>query len=100
MLESARDILVGRIAVAVGIEQALLGREHRARPVVFDRSALQYPVGLGVGQGCGFRYPFADILVAFEVVLVAPAVEAEALRAALFARAHDDRPAVSQPDVA
>ena len=100
VLKPALDVLVGRAGVAVRVEQALLGRDDGARSVVVDRAAFEHPVGLGVGQGGGLRDPLADVLVAFEVVLVAPAVEAETLRPALLARAHDDRPAVAQPDVA
>ena len=50
--------------VAVGVEQALLGGEEGARPVAVDRSALQDPVGLGVGQASCGGEPLADAVVA------------------------------------
>ena len=65
-----------------------------------DRAAFEHPVGLGEGQAGAAGEPLADVLVAGEVVFAAPAVEAEAARAALGAGADDDRPGVAQPDVA
>ena len=76
--------LVARQAVAVGVQQALLGRDHGARAIVVDRPALEHPVGLGEGQAGPRRQALADVLVALKLVLAAPAVEAEA--AALVAR--------------
>ena len=67
--------------VAVGVEQALLGGDDRARSVAVDRAAFQHPVRLGewaVPAAPG--EPFADVLVAIKIVFAAPAIEAEALR--------------------
>jgi hypothetical protein len=44
------------------------------------------------GKAASLGDALADVLVAFEVVLVAPAVEPKALRPALLARADDDGP--------
>src|SRR5205814_5990352 len=71
-----------------------------ARSVAVDRAALEHPVGLGKGQAGAPRQPFADILVALEVVLAAPAVEAEALSAAILSAAEHDGAGIAQPDVA
>ena len=75
------------------------GQEH-ARTVAVDRAAFEHPVGLGVGKTRRIAQPLADGVVAFEVIFLAPAVEAEALRAPVRARSADDRAGVAQPDVA
>ena len=49
-----------------------------AGAVDIDRAAFEHPVGAGRRQAGGLREPLADVLVAVEVVFVAPAVEAEA----------------------
>ena len=72
--------------VAVGVEQALLGGDDRARAVAVDRAAFEDPVGLGEGQAGARGQPLADVLVAVEIVFAAPAVEAEALRPAVACR--------------
>ncbi len=78
----------------------MFGGDDRARPVAVDRAALEDPVGPGERQGGAHRKPLADVLVAVELILAAPAVEAEALRAAVLAATEHDRPRVAQPDVA
>src|SRR6059058_2302347 len=65
-----------------------------------DRSPLEDPVGLREGQARLPRQPLADVLVPFELVFSAPAVEAEALAPAALAAAEYDRPGVAQPDIA
>src|SRR5260221_1277960 len=86
--------------VAVGVQKALLGREHRARTVAVDRPALEYPLGLGEREGGAACQPLADIVVALQVIFATPAVEAEALRPPVLARSDHDRAGVAQPDVA
>jgi len=54
----------------------------------------------GEGQRCIPREALANIPVAVEVVFAAPAIEAEALRAAVAAAAQHDRAGIAKPDVA
>ncbi len=91
---------LARQAVPIGVQEALLGRDRRAGAVVLDRAAFHDPIRFLERQPGRIGEPFADVLVALQLVLAAPAVEAEALRAALPARADDDRSGVAQPDVA
>src|SRR5690349_19703917 len=97
-MEPPFDVLASQ-RVAVRIEEALLGRDHRPRAVAVDRAAFHYPVGRCEGQAGAPRQPLAHVLVAVEVVLVAPAVEAEALRPPVLRTAEDDRPRIAQPDI-
>ena len=86
--------------IAVGVQEALLGRDDGAGAVAIDGSALEDPAGFCEGQAAISSQPFADVLVTGQVVLAAPAVEAEALRLARTPAAEDDRASVAQPDVA
>ena len=81
--EPLLDLLPVEARVAVGVEQALFGGQERARSVAVDRAAFENPVGLRVGQGRQRREPLADAVVAGQVIFAAPAVEAEALGAAM-----------------
>src|SRR3954447_23654956 len=67
---------------------------------MLDGPAFEDPIGSGDWQVRVSREAFANVLIAFEVVFPAPAVETEALRAAALAAAQHDRSGVAQPDVA
>ncbi|PAV93554.1 hypothetical protein WR25_12586 [Diploscapter pachys] len=46
LAQPALDIGLGHRRVAIGIEQALFGRHHRAGTVTVDRAAFQHPVAI------------------------------------------------------
>jgi [glutamine synthetase] adenylyltransferase / [glutamine synthetase]-adenylyl-L-tyrosine phosphorylase len=91
------DLRARQLGIAVGVEQALLGRRHEAGAVAVDRAALEDPVGLGQRQARVARQFGPDRRVALHQVFSAPAVEARTQRGAVGA---DQRACVAQPDVA
>ncbi len=78
----------------------MLGRDHGARPIAVDRTALEDPIGLREGQPGVQSESLADVLVARQIILAAPSVEAKALRAPLIPAAQHDGAGVPKPDVA
>ena len=80
LAEPLLDLLAGQL-IAVGVEQALLGRQH-ACPIRRRRSRrLRGPSRpWRTAEPRALGEPLADVLIAVEVVLPAPAVEPEALR--------------------
>ena len=72
------DVGLGQVRIAVRVEQALLGGDDEAGAVGVDRPALEDPVHQVARQPRSLDHRRADLLVAFHLVLAAPAVEAEA----------------------
>ena len=83
--------------VTVGVEQALRGRDHQPSAVAVDRAAFQHPIAAFDALVPLAGQPRTDIVVPFQIVFPAPAVEGEVHRDAVAA---DDRPGIAQPDVA
>ena len=95
------DLPAIKVGIAIGVEQALFGRDEQAGAVGVDRSAFEYPVLRRCGKAGGRRQPCADILITRHPIFAAPAVEAEInQRATARAVQHRDRRGVAQPYVA
>jgi hypothetical protein len=70
--------LLGPAGIAVGVQQALAGGQQRAQAVVLDRAALEDEAVAGQGRAGGGGDLGGDLVIALQLVLAAPAVEAEA----------------------
>ena len=68
---------LGPAAVAVGVEQALAGGEHRALAVVVERPALEHEVVARQRRAGRGGHLLGHALVALQHIFAAPAVEAE-----------------------
>jgi hypothetical protein len=70
--------LLGPAGIAVGVQQALAGGQQRAQAVVLQRAALEDEVVAGPGPRRRPAIWSATVVIALQLVLAAPAVEAEA----------------------
>src|SRR3546814_6714211 len=94
------DLPFRHAGIAIGVEQALFGRDRQAGAVDVDRPALENPVGRPerrMGQPCDGG---GDGVVIGQVIFTAPAVESEIDGGQPSLAPDEDRPGVAQPDVA
>ena len=94
------DLRAGQRRVAIGVQQALFGRDREAGAIPVHRAALQDPVSGHQRQSGIVRQLCADGFIAGHPVFFAPAVEAEASRLPCPAGLHHQRPGIAQPDIA